>query len=145
MAFAGIKNTKTTNVKIPATVKYGGKRFQVTSVAARALCGNTKVRTVTAGNNVKTIGSRAFSGCTKLSSVTLGTGLTGIGSEAFSGCGKLNKLTIKSSKLKSVGKNALRGIDGAAKIRVPAKKLGDYKKLFRGKGQGRGVKIVKTE
>lgn len=145
VAFAGIKNTKTTNVKIPATVKYGGKRFQVTSVAARALCGNTKVRTVTAGNNVKTIGSRAFSGCTKLSSVTLGTGLTGIGSEAFSGCGKLNKLTIKSSKLKSVGKNALRGIDGAAKIRVPAKKLGDYKKLFRGKGQGRGVKIVKTE
>ena len=46
-------------------------------------------------------------------------------------------------KLKKVGKNALKGIKATAKIKVPAKKLSVYKKLFKNKGQGRRVKIVK--
>lgn len=45
--------------------------------------------------------------------------------------------------VKSVGKNALKGIKLTAKIKVPAKKLTAYKKLLKGKGQGKKVKITK--
>ena len=146
MAFAGLqgaKSAKLTKVSVPATVKFRKKSYKVTSIAARALKNHRSVKTVSVGKNVKSIGSAAFSGCTKLSSVTTGAGLVTIGKEAFRGCKELKTLTIKSTKLKSVGKNAFRGIHPQARIKVPGKKLGSYKKLMKGKGQGSKVKIVK--
>lgn len=118
-AFAGLKSSKTTKVTIPKTVKIGGKSFKVTSVAVKALR-NTKITSVTIGANVKTIGS-----------------------EAFRSCKKLGTLTVKSTILKTVGKNALKGIKSTAKIKVPSKKLAAYKKLLGNKGQGKKVKITK--
>ncbi len=146
VAFAGLqgaKSAKLTKVSVPATVKFRKKSYKVTSIAARALKNHRSVKTVSIGKNVKSIGSAAFSGCTKLSSVTTGAGLVTIGKEAFRGCKELKTLTIKSTKLKSVGKNAFRGIHPQARIKVPGKKLGSYKKLMKGKGQGSRVKIVK--
>lgn len=119
-AFAGIKSTKTKKVVIPKTVKYGGKTFKVTSVAKKALYQKTKVTSVTIGANVKTIGASAFQNCKKLTTIT-----------------------IKTTTLKTVGKNALKGIKATAKIKVPSKKLKAYKKLLKNRGQGRKVKIVK--
>lgn len=58
---------------------------------------------------------------------------------------KAKTITVKSTKLKSVGKNAFKGINSKAKIKVPAKKYSAYKKLFKGKGQGKKVKIVKVK
>lgn len=63
-------------------------------------------------------------------------------------CGRIRRrrsgtITIKYASLKKVGKNALKGIKAAAKIKVPSKKLSGYKKLFRNKGQGKKVKITK--
>ena len=120
VAFAGLKSTKTTKVVIPKTVKIGGKTFSVTSVAGKALYKKTKVTSVTIGANVKTIGASAFAGCKKLSTITINT-----------------------TKLKSVGKNAFKGIKATAKIKVPSGKLKAYKKILKGRGQGRKVKIVK--
>ena len=45
--------------------------------------------------------------------------------------------------LKTVGKNALKGIHKNAKVKVPAKKLKNYKGLFAKKGQAKTVKVVK--
>ena len=120
VAFAGIKSTKTTKVVIPKTVKIGGKTFKVTSIAKKALYNKSKVKSVTIGANVKTIGASAFQNCKKLSTIT-----------------------IKTTKLKSAGKNTFKGIKANAKIKVPSKKLKAYKKLLKSKGQGSKVKIVK--
>lgn len=117
VAFAGIKSAKTKRVSIPKTAKIGGKKFKVTSIAARALK-NKKITSVTVGANVRTIGA-----------------------EAFYNCKKLGAIKIKSTRLKSVGRNAFKGIKPTAAINVPKKKLRAYRKLLKGKGQGRKVKI----
>lgn len=100
------KNLKTINVS--STVNIGGKKFKVTEI----------------GNN-------AFSGCSKVTSTTIGANVTKIGSKTFYNCRKLKKITIKSTKLKSVGKNAIKGIYKKAVIKCPSKKLKNYKKLFK--------------
>lgn len=143
MSVTGIKNNKVTKVKIPKTVKIGGKAFKVTAIGSSAFKDNKKITSVEIGDNVKSIGVSAFEGCTKLSKATLGKGIGEMSGNAFKNCKKLGIITIKSTKLKKVGRNALKGIKPTAKIKVPAKKLPAYKKLFKNKGQGRKVKIVK--
>ena len=118
VAFNGIVSTKTKQVTIPKTVKYGGKTLVVAFIADGALKKKTKVTKVTIGENVKTIGASAFEGCKNLKTIT-----------------------IKSMKLKTVGKKALKGIDSNATIKVPKSKFTSYSKLLSGKGQGRKVKI----
>ncbi len=130
-------------VQVPKTVKIGGKQFKVTAIANKAFKNNKQITNVQIQDNVKAIGASAFEGCTKLTKATLGKSVTQIGGNAFKGCKKLNTLTIKSTKLKKVGKNALKGIHTTAKIKVPSKKLSAYKKLFKNKGQGKKVKILK--
>ena len=143
VSLTGVKNKKVTKVKVPKTVKIGGKDFKVTAIGSRAFKNNKKITSVEIGDNVKIIGASAFEGCTKLSKVTFGRGITEIGGNAFKDCKKLGTITIKSEKLKKVGRNVLKGIKPTAKIKVPAKKLPAYKRLFKNKGQSRKVKIVK--
>ena len=54
-----------------------------------------------------------------------------IETKAFYACKKLNNIKIISTKLKSVGKKAFKGIKKDAKIDVPDKKEKSYKRLFR--------------
>ncbi len=142
VAFSGLSSSKAVRVAIPKTVKIGGKVFKVTSVAKNAFK-KTKITSVSIGDNVKAIGVSAFEGCAKLSKATLGKGIIEISGNAFKNCKKLGTITIKSTKLKKVGRNVLKGIKPTAKIKVPAKKVAAYKKLFKNKGQGRKVKIAK--
>lgn len=165
VAFVKTKS-KSKTITIPATVKIGNTTYKVTSIAANALKGNKKLTKVTIGKNVTSIGKGAFqnctaltritvpdkvtsigdlafSGCKKMTTVTLGKGVKKIGKETFKGNSKLSSITIKSTALKSVGKDALKGIQSNAKIKVPAKKLSAYKKLLKNKGQGKKVKITK--
>lgn len=92
---------------------------------------------------VTEISSKAFANCKKATGIVLGTNIKSIGKEAFMNCKKLKTLTIKSKKLKTVGKNALKGIYSKATIKVPSSSLSKYKKLFKGKGQKTSVKIKK--
>jgi hypothetical protein len=48
---------------------------------------------------------------------------------------------VKSDVIKSVGKNALKGINKKAVIKVSKTKLKDYRKLFKKKGQKKSVKV----
>ncbi|MBO5302698.1 MAG: leucine-rich repeat protein [Lachnospiraceae bacterium] len=119
VAFTGLSSKLIKKVTIPATVNIGGKTFKV-----------------------KTIDNKALKG-SKVTSVVIGKNVEQIGKEAFRKASKLKKITIKSTKLKSVGKNTFKGINSKATIKVPKKKLAAYKKLLKGKGQGKKVKIKK--
>lgn len=159
-------NKNATLIKIPNTVTDGEVTYKVVSIAPEAFKNNKKIKKVTIGSNVTTIGSKAFYNCSSLTSitipskvtkidsyafmnckkilsVTIGSSVKTIGKEAFRNCGKLKKITIKSMKLKTVGKNALKGIHSNATVKVPASKLQAYKKLLKNKGQGKQVKITK--
>lgn len=121
VTFTKPKNSKKISLTIPATIKIGGQTYKVTEIAQKAFKNNNKLRSVTIGKNVKKIGK-----------------------ETFSGCKKLNKITINSTVLKSVGKNAIKGINAKATIKCPKKQLSKYKKLFKSKtGYKKTMKIKK--
>ena len=120
VALNGVGNKKIKSIKVDDTVTIGGAKFLVTSI----------------GNN-------AFSGCSKATSATIGKNVSKIGSKAFYNCKNLKKITIKSTKLKSAGSKAFKGIHKKASIKVPKSKLKAYQKLLKKKGQSSGVKIKK--
>ncbi|MDO5154395.1 MAG: leucine-rich repeat protein [Eubacteriales bacterium] len=107
-------------IVVPDTVYLKGKKYKVVSVANNAWKGNTKITTIRIGKNV-----------------------TKIGKQAFYGCKKLNTITVQSSKLTSVGSNALKSVYKKAVIKVPSKMYKKYTKLFKGKGQAKTVKVKK--
>lgn len=120
VAYAGTSKKKAAKVSVPETVTINNKVYKVTSISNKAFKNNKKLKTVVIGKNV-----------------------TSIGKKAFYGCKNLKKITVKSKNLKKVGAKALKGINKKATIKVLAKKYKAYKKLFKGKGQVKTVKIVK--
>lgn len=120
VAVSGVTSKNIKKINVSDTVTVGGKKFKITAIS-----------------------DKAFKSCKKASSAVIGKNVQTIGKQAFMSCSKLNKITVKSTKLKKVGKDALKGINKKAVIKVPPKQLSKYKKLFKGKGQGKQVKIVK--
>lgn len=135
----GTANKKATTIKVPATVKYKGITYKVTSIGGKAFSKNKKIKKVTIGNNVKVIKTRAFENCKNLKSITIGTGLTTIEKYAFSNEKKGCVLTIKSKKLKMV-KSAINHKTKNMVVKVPKAKLKTYKKLFAKKAKNVKVK-----
>ncbi len=117
--YSATKKSKTT-ITIPDTVTIDGITYKVTAIS-----------------------KNAFKNSKKLKKVIIGKNVTKIEANAFNGCKNLKTITVKSTKLKSVGKNAFKGIHAKAKIKVPSSKLKKYKKLMSKKGQKNTVKIVK--
>lgn len=117
-----VKPCKKTNTKIniPAEVSCSGKKLKVTAIASKACLNNKNLKRVTIGKSV-----------------------TGIGAKAFQGCRKLKTVHLKSSKLKKIGAAAFKKIHTKAVIKVPAKKLRSYKKIFKGKGLSKTAVIKK--
>ena len=120
VAYVKPLNKKTKKISIASTVKLNGITYKVTSIKANAL-----------------------KSCKKLTTLTIGKNVISIGKKAFNGCKNLKKITIQSKQLKIVGKKVFKGIHKKAKIKVPANKLKAYKKLLKGKGQSKEVKITK--
>ena len=104
---------------------------------------NKRLVSVVIPDTVIKIGNNAFAGCTKLKTVTIGKGIQIIEKNAFKNCKSLKSLTIKGTKLRTVGKSALKGVHAKCKIKVPAKKQIRYKKLLKGKGKKIPVKVTK--
>ena len=90
-----ITDKKAKKLTIPATVKVKGVTYKVTAISDKAFKGNKKLITVTIGSNV-----------------------TKLGKEAFSGCKNLKKITVTTGKLKTISKNAFKGINKKATITV---------------------------
>lgn len=92
------------------------------------------------------MGYKTFFDCSGLESINLPENLTSLGLRGtFKNCSSLTSIAIPENvtNIKSVWKNAFQKIAPNAKIKVPARKLKAYKKLFKGKGQGKKVKITK--
>lgn len=66
----------------------------ITSIAASAFKGSSKVQNVTVGKYVKTINENAFYNCRYLVSVTLPESLTTLGTAVFQGCSALESVNI---------------------------------------------------
>lgn len=99
---------KATSVTIPATIDKGGIRFKVTGIWDKAFSGNTRVKTVKIGKNVKTIGEQAFASATSLTSVKGNTGLVTIKQGAFKGCRALKSFAFER-KLTTLEASAFEG------------------------------------
>ena len=135
-ANAFYKCTALKKVTIPASVK---------TIGGSAFSGCTKLATLTIGKKVATIDKNAFSKCTSLKKVSIPASVKTIGANAFNGCKNLKSITIKTTKLtsKNVGNKAFSGINAKATIKVPSKKLADYKKLLVSKGVKKTATIKK--
>lgn len=134
---------KKKTVSIPEYVSYNGVKYRVTSVAAKCFKNNKKLTNIKIASSITKIGNSAFEGCSNLKTVTVGKGLKAIGKNVFKNCKSLKKITLKSTKLKTVGKTTLKGVNAKCRIKVPAKKVKAYQKLFKGKGQKASVKVIK--
>lgn len=128
-----------TKANIPAEVSINGKRYKVTSIAARAFSGYKMLKTVTIGENVATIGANAFYNCKRLGKITIPEKVRKIGARAFANCKKLNKITIKSKKLKanSIGKQAFKGGYSRPTVKVPKKYKSRYRKALKIRGMSK--------
>lgn len=120
VTFIGMTSSKVTKIVIPDAVEIGNYSYAVTSIQSKSMKNYKKLKSVEIGQKVKTIGT-----------------------EAFCGDEKLTNIVIKGNSLSKAGKNCLKKINKKAKIKVPAKKLSAYKKLFKGKGQPKNVKMIK--
>lgn len=136
------------------TVTAGGVQYRVTDAAAKTAEAygtakkNIKTINVTATVTIKdvtckvtAIADLAFAGQKKATKAVIGTNVTKIGKKAFYGDSRLKSITVKGKKLKTVGKQALKGINKHAVVRVPKAKKNAYKALFKGKGQKKSVKV----
>lgn len=103
---------KKSSIVIPDYITINGVKCKVVSIKKKVLYKGRKLKKLTIGKNVQTIEDNAFNGCKNLKSIT-----------------------IKSTVLKKVGKNAIKGIHKKAVIKVPKKQYKKYKKLF-GKKSG---------
>ena len=131
-----------TSLKIGNTVKLKGKSFRIISISKGAFKGCTRLKTVQIGNSVTSLQTGCFSGCTRLKTVTLGTGMKTISGKAFYNCKNLKSITIRSRKIRSIGKQAIKNIAKKAVIRVPKNKEKAYRKMFTAKtGFSRTMKI----
>ena len=79
---------------------------------------------------VSEIEKGTFQGLSKLKKITIGKNVVAIGQNAFRGCSSLKKITIRSVRLKTVGKNAIRGVHKKVQIICPKGKKKAYQKLF---------------
>ena len=130
----GTSNSKIKKVSVPATIKYKGITYRVTSVYANAFKNKSRLTTVSIGNNVSVIGKNAFYKCRNLKKITIGTGLTQINAYAFRGVKRGCTITIKSMKLKKVASRIDQSVSRMI-VRVPRKKYSAYKKLLRKKSR----------
>ncbi|SNU09944.1 repeat domain (List_Bact_rpt) [Lachnospiraceae bacterium] len=118
--YSGPTKKSVKKATVPDTITVNGKTFKVTAVK-----------------------DNAFKNCKKLKSVVIGKNVKTIGKNAFYGCKNLKTITVNTNSLKSVGKNALKGVNKKCKILVPKKKLSKYKSKFKNKGQKKTVKVKK--
>lgn len=114
---------------IPDVVEYNGYEYPVTKIGTEAFKGNTRLTSVTIGNNVTTINQGAFEGCTNLASVTFGTGLVRIEKNGFHQCTSLTSVQFPEG-LKSFGQYAFCSSGLSCDIVIPSSVLNIEEQAF---------------
>ena len=119
--FTGAADKKIKKVVIPDETEYQNVKFNVTSIANKALSGYKKLTNVTVGKNV-----------------------TKIGKAAFSKSKKLKNVKINSASLKEIGKKAFYKNSKKLTVKVPKAQFKSYRKLFK-KAKLSSVKLKKMK
>lgn len=109
---------KKTSCNIPDTVRVNGVTCKVVEIKANTFKASIKLKKLTVGRNVKVIGKKALYGCKNLKSII-----------------------IKSSVLKTVGNNAVKGSNKKLVIKVPKKKVKAYRSILKKAGLEKKVKV----
>ncbi len=153
--------TQTATLKKGSICKASGSNYIVTDATKKTVEYQAPVKTtaksITIPDNIKVnvngrkvtyqvtgISAKAFTKCKKLKKVVIGKNVKSIGKDAFRNCKALKKIVIRSTVLKKVGKNAIKGIHKKAVITCKKKKLKAYKKLFSKKaGYQKSMKVKK--
>ncbi len=162
---------KKKTLTIKDTVKdLNGNTYKVTAIGAKALKGDTKLVSLTAGKNITLIEAEAFSGCSSLTTANLNSNLSEIEGKAFYNCSslttldlpsgtttlgykfagkckKLKLLTVRSKKIakKTLDDDAFLDIADNAVVTVPSGMAKSYTNLFRANGLSVKVKIKETK
>lgn len=142
------------NLKKGDTVSVNGVKYRVTNAAGKQAeaygAVSEKARRILVADTVKIkgvecrvtgIGKNAFRGMKKLSKAVIGKNVRVVGARAFYGDKRLKNITVKAKGLKTVKKQALKGISARAVIKVPKNKKKTYTSIFKGKGQKKTVKV----
>lgn len=99
------------SLTIPATIKVKGVIYKVTSIGAKAINNNKKIKSITIGANVKAIANKSFNNCPNMKRVTVKTA-------------KLTKKTASKKVFNKVNKKLV--------VKVPKKVKKSYAKIFKG-------------
>ena len=96
---AGMYNSYSGAVVVPATVEYGGITYNVTGVGFSAFqeSGTNGLTSVTLPAGITLIDNSAFGGCATLTTLNLPEGLLSIGANAFTLCTNLASLHLPAS------------------------------------------------
>ena len=129
VACCGTTDPNIKKVVVPSSIRYMGITYRVTSVWTNAFSGKNKLTNVVIGNNVSVIGSRAFYNCRNLNRITIGNGLKQIGTYSFGRVKRGCIIKITSTQLSKISAKIDYGSQKMT-IRVPRKKLNQYRKLF---------------
>ncbi len=137
--FSYCKNLE--NVGLPSNLK---------KIPANSFKGCVNLRKVVIPSSVTQIGTAAFAG-TGIKEIVIPANVTKFYKKSrysykrlyplFKNCKNLRKVTIKSRKIKSIHRHALRYVNKKTTICVPKSKLKTYKKMFRKAGLSKKVKV----
>lgn len=105
---------------IPSSVKIDGYTYTVTSIGEEAFVRATSIRTLEISAKIRKIGKKAFYNCKSLKTIR-----------------------VRSSVIKSMGRNAFSGIKKTTKVYVPRKCYKSYKKMLQKAGLSRRAKLYK--
>lgn len=125
----GIGSSTSDTIVIPDTVRLVATSVEmpVTAIADGAFKNNTKIKSVTMGDNIVSIGASAFEGCTSLTELNLGNSVTSIGANALEGT---NISYSEINGISFLNKWAISLNTTASHVSVPEGTVGLYDSLF---------------
>ena len=107
----------TGDIRIPSTVIYDNKYYNVTAIDDNAFKNCGKLKSVTIGNNVTSIGKSAFYYCNGLTTLTIGNNVKHIGESAFLNCSGLTTLNFPNS-VTDIGESAFSYCKGLNSVTI---------------------------
>ena len=106
------------HIKIPSTIFYRGKEYQVSSIGSRAFMDCSELISVEIPNSIISIGEAAFFRCFELASITIPNRVKIIGGFAFHGCSNLKSIAIPNG-VSTIKTCTFAGCTGLISIKIP--------------------------